>query len=92
MNALVPLLSAPGGPLLIPAEQVTGLMRGVAAGWLRSREIGDTDLDPRTVLTLAQVLSELADQLDAECIALMPLRDEQDSGSGDGDGGPPTPQ
>lgn len=75
MNALIPLVPASDGRLLIPADRVTGLLRGVAAGWLQSTDSGETNLDTRTTLTLAQLLSELADQIDVECIAFMPVRD-----------------
>ncbi|MFG2982274.1 DUF6213 family protein [Streptomyces sp. NPDC048258] len=74
MNAPVPLVWVVGGHLLMPAEQVTALMRRLAAGWLQSTDAGETDLDPGTVMALAEVLSEIADQIDVECIAFMPAR------------------
>ncbi|WP_137992119.1 DUF6213 family protein [Streptomyces vilmorinianum] len=76
MNASIPLVSLAGGPLLIPADRVTGLLRRLAAGWLASTDAGETDLDPGTVLALAGVLSDVADQIDAECIAFLPVRGE----------------
>ncbi|MGW2302676.1 DUF6213 family protein [Streptomyces sp. NPDC001809] len=79
MNALIPLVSASDDRLLVPAERVTGLLRGVAAGWLGAAERGESDLDPRTTLSLARSLSDLADQIDVECIAFMPARDEEDA-------------
>ncbi|MBX9424298.1 MULTISPECIES: DUF6213 family protein [Streptomyces] len=69
-NASIPLVYASRGELLIPAMKVTGLLRRVAAGWLRSTQAGGTDLDPTTALTLARQLSDLADQIDVECIAV----------------------
>ncbi|MFD3536383.1 DUF6213 family protein [Streptomyces sp. NPDC058664] len=70
MNASIPLVYASRGELLIPATKVTGLLRRIAAGWLRSTETGETDLDPETVVALVRQLSELADQIDVECIAV----------------------
>ncbi|MEU9234201.1 DUF6213 family protein [Streptomyces subrutilus] len=78
MNASVPLVSLPGGRLLIPADDATSLLRHLAAGWLHAVYEGEAELDPGTTLALAGVLMELADQIDVECIAFMPLRDEDD--------------
>ncbi|MFD3331484.1 DUF6213 family protein [Streptomyces sp. NPDC058700] len=69
-NASIPLVYASRGELLIPATKVTGLLRRVAAGWLRSARAGDTELDTTTALALARQLSDLADQIDVECIAV----------------------
>ncbi|MFJ8661249.1 DUF6213 family protein [Streptomyces sp. NPDC093795] len=73
-NASIPLVYASRGELLIPATKVTGLLRRVAAGWLRTTEAGGTaggaELDPATALALARQLSDLADQIDVECIAV----------------------
>ncbi|WP_219664808.1 DUF6213 family protein [Streptomyces bambusae] len=82
MSASIPVVSASGGPLLIPAHELTDLLRRVAAGWLQSEEAGDTDLDARTMRALAGVLCELADQIDVECIGFMPI-----GGEGEGEGG-----
>ncbi|MGR4880198.1 DUF6213 family protein [Streptomyces sp. LARHCF249] len=76
MNGSVPLISLPGGRLLIPADEVTSLLRHLASGWLHSVYTGETELDPGTTLGLATVLMELADQIDVECIAFMPVEDE----------------
>ncbi|MGA5193554.1 DUF6213 family protein [Streptomyces exfoliatus] len=70
MNASIPLVSASRGELLIPATKVTGLLRRIAAGWLRATEAEGTDLHPATTLALARRLSDLADQIDVECIAV----------------------
>ncbi|MEV7546530.1 DUF6213 family protein [Streptomyces sp. NPDC089915] len=88
MNAYVPLVSVADGGLLIPADEVTALLRRLAGGWLHSVYDGETYLDPGTTLGLANALVELADQIDVECIGFMPL-----AGDGDGDGeedAPPT--
>ncbi|MFG2873580.1 DUF6213 family protein [Streptomyces sp. NPDC048337] len=87
MNASAPL--ALGDQLLIPADHLTGLLRRLAAEWLQATDAGETDLDPRTVEALARALSEVADQIDVECIAFMPLRKEGRTGSR---GGGPTPR
>ncbi|MFH7594233.1 DUF6213 family protein [Streptomyces racemochromogenes] len=78
MNAYVPLVSVADGGLLIPADEVTALLRRLAGGWLQSVYDEETDLDPGTTLGLAGVLVELADQIDAECIGFMPLADGAD--------------
>ncbi|MGW0362961.1 DUF6213 family protein [Streptomyces sp. NPDC002990] len=75
MNVSVPLAPSPTGHLLVPADQVTGLLRRLAGEWLRTTD--ETDLDPETVLALAGVLNVLADQLDVECIAFMPTQTEE---------------
>lgn len=76
MNASVPLISLAGGRLLIPADEVTSLLRHLAAGWLHTVYERETELDPGTTLALAGVLMEIADQIDVECIAFMPARNE----------------
>ncbi|MFD7554318.1 DUF6213 family protein [Streptomyces sp. NPDC059835] len=76
MSTSIPLVSTSGGPLLIPADEVTDLLRRVAVGWLQAETGDGTDLDPRTMHALAAVLCELADQIDVECIGLMPARVE----------------
>ncbi|MFF9193957.1 DUF6213 family protein [Streptomyces sp. NPDC014779] len=73
-----------GGHLLVRADQMTGLLRHVAAVWLQATDRGEADYDPETVLALATGLMEVADQIDAECIALLPPKDGVE---GDGDGG-----
>jgi hypothetical protein len=86
MNASASFVLVSGGHLLVPADQVTSLLRCLAAGWLQSTDTdtGDSGLDPPTVLALAAALTEVADQIDAECIALMPLRNEPGSRSDTG--------
>ncbi|MFE2164014.1 DUF6213 family protein [Streptomyces sp. NPDC059447] len=74
MSTSIPVVSASGGSLLIPAEEVTDPLRRAAVGWLRSETEGDTDLDPQTLRAPAGVLCEPADQIDVECIAFMPIR------------------
>ncbi|MFE7511301.1 DUF6213 family protein [Streptomyces sp. NPDC057540] len=67
------LVHVPGGPLLLPADQVTDLLRRLATCWLDSVGAGGSGLEPETVEALADSLSEVADRIDTECIALMPF-------------------
>ncbi|MGW4898831.1 DUF6213 family protein [Kitasatospora sp. NPDC004240] len=77
----LPLVSASGGHLLIPAEEVITLLRRVTADWVDTAEQDGSSLDPRTVTVLATILVDLADQLDVECIA---LASEESGENGDG--------
>ncbi|XIE81269.1 DUF6213 family protein [Streptomyces sp. SBR177] len=89
-----------GGHLLVRADQMTGLLRHVAAVWLQATDRGEADYDPETVLALATGLMEVADQIDAECIALLPPKDgvegdgggEEDAGGVEGGAGGDGPQ
>ncbi|MFJ4776040.1 DUF6213 family protein [Streptomyces sp. NPDC088762] len=65
----IPLIPTEEGGLLIPAEQVTALLRGVAADWATAIELESPEADPETVLAMTEALTQLADQIDAECIA-----------------------
>ncbi|MCX5128431.1 DUF6213 family protein [Streptomyces sp. NBC_00347] len=64
----IPLIPADDGALLIPADDVTCLLRRLAADWLESEHTGEMCGDERTVRDLANVLTELADQIDVACI------------------------
>jgi hypothetical protein len=57
--------------VLIPAAEVTLLLRRVAAVWLSlaDGEDGETEFHPDTLRALAGALGRLADQIDVECIA-----------------------
>ncbi|MEV6954655.1 DUF6213 family protein [Streptomyces sp. NPDC051183] len=81
MRVSIPLVL--DGHLLVPADEVSDLLRLIAARWVRATDAGETDLDPETVEVLAGALAEVADQIDVECIAFVPLRDAED--------GPPPP-
>ncbi|MFJ4871615.1 DUF6213 family protein [Streptomyces sp. NPDC088757] len=70
------LVLLPDGHLVLPADEVTGLLRHLAAGWLESTGEDDLDLAPETVVALAGALTEVADRIDVECIALAPRGDE----------------
>ncbi|GGZ72798.1 DUF6213 family protein [Streptomyces subrutilus] len=65
----IPLIPTEEGGLLIPAEQVTALLRRVAEDWQEATDADETDADAPTVLAMTGVLNRLADQIDAECIA-----------------------
>ncbi|MFH8621192.1 DUF6213 family protein [Streptomyces vietnamensis] len=80
MNASMSLVHVPGGPLLLPADEVTLLLRQLASRWLESADDYDSGLDPETVEALVDSLTEVADRIDAECIALMPLSDGGEDG------------
>ncbi|GAA2624901.1 MULTISPECIES: DUF6213 family protein [Streptomyces] len=70
MHSLVlPLIPTEEGRLLIPAEHVTALLRGLAADWESAAEQDSAEADAETVLALTESLTQLADQIDAECIA-----------------------
>ncbi|MFG2982210.1 DUF6213 family protein [Streptomyces sp. NPDC048258] len=64
----IPLVPSADGVLLIPADHVTELLRSLAADWLHSTDSGEMRGDAQTVLDLAGVLDQLADQIDVECI------------------------
>ncbi|GAA3387455.1 DUF6213 family protein [Streptomyces roseoviridis] len=86
MNAPTSFIVLADGHLLVPADQMTGLLRRVAAGWLQATDQGYEDHDPATVLSLATGLMEIADQIDAECIGLMPLSEDEDADADEGAG------
>ncbi|MDD9375441.1 DUF6213 family protein [Streptomyces sp. ZAF1911] len=64
----IPLIPADDGALLIPADDVTGLLRRLADDWLESEHTGEMCGDEQTVRDLASVLTTLADQIDVACI------------------------
>lgn len=76
MNASASFVLLSDGHLLVPADQVTNLLRRLTAEWTQSAEAAGSELDPSTVLALTEALRQTADKIDIECIALMPLRDE----------------
>ncbi|MEU8518063.1 DUF6213 family protein [Streptomyces sp. NBC_01216] len=87
MNATAPFVLVSDGHLLFPADEVTGLLRHIAADWREAVGTPDSGLDPETTLVLAGTLAQLADKVDAECIGLMPAGDEQ-AGRSDEPGSP----
>ncbi|MFG2910884.1 DUF6213 family protein [Kitasatospora sp. NPDC048286] len=57
------------GTLVVPADYVTALLRGIAATWQERAVGGVPGMDPATITGLGTVLEYLADQLDVQCIA-----------------------
>ncbi|MDX2296802.1 MULTISPECIES: DUF6213 family protein [Streptomyces] len=78
MKVTTSFLRLPDGHLLLPADEVTELLRRLAALWIESAEAEDSELAPDTVAALVGALTEVADNIDAECIALMPAREDED--------------
>ncbi|MET9434956.1 DUF6213 family protein [Streptomyces sp. NPDC006551] len=73
----IPLVPTADGGLLIPAGHVTALLRGLAADWVRSGSSGEMRGDEQTIRDLAAVLTELADQVDVECIGFASEKDDE---------------
>lgn len=69
IQVTIPLIPDGHGGPLIPADQVTALLRTIAVDWVRAADADDTAVDRQTVDSLAGVLDELADSIDVECIA-----------------------
>ncbi len=58
------------GTLYIPAQQVTGLLRGLAGQWQDwGHDTEEPVLDQDTLQLLTSALRDAADQIDVECIA-----------------------
>ncbi|MFI6158189.1 DUF6213 family protein [Kitasatospora sp. NPDC051170] len=57
------------GTLVVAADFVTGLLRGIAVTWQEWAHGDLPGMDPDTAVGLGAVLADLADQLDVECIA-----------------------
>ncbi|WP_426361753.1 DUF6213 family protein [Streptomyces sp. E-08] len=77
------LVHVPGGPLLLPADEVTHLLRRLATRWLDSAsEEEESGLERKTVEALVDSLTEVADRIDAECIALVPFHGGEGGRSG----------
>ncbi|GAA2746619.1 MULTISPECIES: hypothetical protein [Kitasatospora] len=66
----VTVITTPDDRLLIPAEQVTDLLRQLASELSQGPEADLSDLDPETARVFEHLLVDLADQVDTECIAL----------------------
>ncbi|WP_146258973.1 DUF6213 family protein [Streptomyces tateyamensis] len=66
----VTVVATPEDGLLVPAGQLTALLRGLGAEWLRWGTDPQLGLDQATLQALARILTDLADQVDAECIGL----------------------
>lgn len=80
IQVTIPLIPAAQGGPLIPADQVTALLRRIATDWVGSTESGEMVADEQTVAGLAEMLSELADSIDVECIAFTSAPESQPRG------------
>ncbi|MER5727266.1 hypothetical protein ABT084_02720 [Streptomyces sp. NPDC002138] len=69
IKVTIPLIPGDHGGPVIPADQVTALLRTIAVDWVRSADEDET-VDRRLVDSLAGVLDDLADSIDVEAIAL----------------------
>ena len=70
------------GALYIPAQQVTGLLRGLAGQWQDwGHDAEQPVLDRATLRLLTAALRDAADQIDVECIART-RHGHQDRGGG----------
>ncbi|MFJ7206146.1 hypothetical protein ACIQWR_21740 [Streptomyces sp. NPDC098789] len=69
ISVAISLIPATDGQLLIPAAQVTALLRTLAGDLLTPAGAEDAQGEPRTVDEAAGAMNQLADQLDVECIA-----------------------
>ncbi|QNA77605.1 hypothetical protein C8250_042810 [Streptomyces sp. So13.3] len=64
----LPLIRDDDGHLYAPAHEVSALLRRLGASWHEWIERGVLDLDAETVDSLADSLTEVADQIDVQCI------------------------
>ncbi|APU43593.1 MULTISPECIES: DUF6213 family protein [Streptomyces] len=79
IHVSIPLIPATDGVLLIPADHVTTLLRRLAADWVESAESGELRGDRQTAGDLSGVLTELADQIDVECIGFASALDDDNA-------------
>ncbi|MGW4379780.1 DUF6213 family protein [Kitasatospora sp. NPDC004531] len=66
----VPVICGLSGDLAIPALQVVELLRAVPDEWVEWAERDDNRLDPVTTAALADLIRQLADQIDLACIEI----------------------
>ncbi|MFF1868815.1 hypothetical protein [Streptomyces sp. CB03911] len=64
----VPLIRGIGEGLVIPADHVTALLRGLADESRHWSDMTESELDIPTITAVASVLRNIADQIDVECI------------------------
>ncbi|WP_435813554.1 hypothetical protein OG756_06650 [Streptomyces sp. NBC_01310] len=69
ISVSISLIPTADGQMLIPATEVTSLLRCLAADWLGSPPSGEEPDIPAAVDEAAGAMNQLADQIDAECIA-----------------------
>ncbi|MFJ5925466.1 DUF6213 family protein [Kitasatospora sp. NPDC092948] len=70
----VPVICGLSGDLAIPAQQVVELLRALPAEWQEWAERDDNVLDPVTTSALADLVRQLADQIDLACIEIASTR------------------
>ncbi|PJN25412.1 hypothetical protein CG736_13420 [Kitasatospora sp. CB02891] len=58
------------GELAIPAQQVVELLRALPKEWQEWADRDDNRLDPVTTAVLADLVRQLADQIDLACIEI----------------------
>ncbi|WP_157815563.1 DUF6213 family protein [Kitasatospora sp. CB02891] len=66
----VPVICGLSGELAIPAQQVVELLRALPKEWQEWADRDDNRLDPVTTAVLADLVRQLADQIDLACIEI----------------------
>ncbi|MFD8480434.1 hypothetical protein [Kitasatospora sp. NPDC059673] len=66
----VPVICGLSGDLAIPALQVVRLLRALPEEWQEWAGRDDNELDPVTASALADLVRQLADQIDLACIEI----------------------
>ncbi|MFJ1792730.1 DUF6213 family protein [Kitasatospora griseola] len=66
----VPVICGLSGDLAIPAQQVVELLRALPKEWQEWADRDDNRLDPVTTAVLADLIRQLADQIDLACIEI----------------------
>ncbi len=66
----VPVICGLSGDLAIPALQVVELLRALPNEWQEWADRDDNGLDPVTTAALADLVRQLADQIDLACIEI----------------------
>ncbi|QKW18132.1 hypothetical protein HUT16_02810 [Kitasatospora sp. NA04385] len=66
----VPVICGLSGGLAIPARQVVELLRALPEEWEDWAGREDSGLDPETTGALADMVRQLADQIDLACIEI----------------------
>ncbi|MFD3869280.1 hypothetical protein [Streptomyces sp. NPDC058623] len=69
ISVSISLIPTADGQLLIPATEVTALLRTLASDWMTPPEAVEETSTSDPVDEAAGAIRQLADQIDAECIA-----------------------
>ncbi|RKE17497.1 DUF6213 family protein [Streptomyces sp. TLI_171] len=67
----VPVICGLSGDLAIPAVQVVELLRALPAEWEEWADREDNGLESATASSLADLVRQLADQIDLACISIV---------------------